>query len=187
MAQIGYLFFLFPLVSAAADPWSGFAWTGAWLQLISHALAKASMFMAAGLIAGAFGHDRIADLKGAGHRLPLTFVTFGLAGLSLMGIPPSGGFTAKWLLLLASMMEGQWWWAVVMVLGGLLAGGYIFKVLGTAFGHPLRLRRTRHPSREARNSWHFGLALCAVMLGFLPLQPSELLQIGRPVLSGAAL
>ncbi len=186
VAQIGYLFFLFPLVSAAADPWSGFAWTGAWLQLISHALAKASMFMAAGLIAVEFGHDRIADLKGAGHRLPLTFITFGLAGFSLMGIPPSGGFTAKWLLLLASVMEGQWWWAIVIVLGGLLAGGYVFKVLGTAFGERTSISPGTISVARSSELIALGLALCAVMLGFMPLQPSEFLQIGRPVLSGTA-
>ena len=60
------------------------------------------MFMAAGLIAGALGHDRIAGLSGIGKALPMTVVAFGLAGLSLMGVPPSGGFLAKWLLLTAS-------------------------------------------------------------------------------------
>ena len=51
VAQIGYLFLMFPLLtgSAAIQPWSGDAWTGGWLQLFSHAFAKAAMFMAAGL------------------------------------------------------------------------------------------------------------------------------------------
>jgi multicomponent Na+:H+ antiporter subunit D len=51
IAQIGYLFFLFPLgVGLAGSDASGAAWTGGWLQLFSHAFAKAAMFMAAGLI-----------------------------------------------------------------------------------------------------------------------------------------
>ena len=90
--------------------------------------------MAAGLIAEALGHDRIAELAGIGRAIPITVFAFGFAGLSLMGVPPSGGFVAKWLLLLATVMEGQWWWAVVMLAGGLLAGGYIFMVLGKALG-----------------------------------------------------
>ena len=57
------------------------------------------MFMAAGLIAQALGHDRIAGLGGIGRALPMTVLAFGLGGLSLMGLPPSGGFVAKWLLL----------------------------------------------------------------------------------------
>jgi multicomponent Na+:H+ antiporter subunit D len=85
IAQIGYLFFLFPLASApltvasgTTELWSGVAWTGGVLQLVSHAVAKAAMFMAAGLIAEALGHDRIAGLGGIGRALPMTVFAFGL-------------------------------------------------------------------------------------------------------------
>ena len=40
------------------------------LQAISHAMAKAAMFMAAGLIYQVVGHDRIAELAGAGRASP---------------------------------------------------------------------------------------------------------------------
>jgi multicomponent Na+:H+ antiporter subunit D len=100
VAQIGYLFLMFPLVASPQAMQAGAgAWTGGLLQAISHACAKAAMFMAAGLIAQALGHDRIAGLGGIGRALPMTMFAFALAGLSLMGLPPSGGFTAKWLLL----------------------------------------------------------------------------------------
>jgi multicomponent Na+:H+ antiporter subunit D len=180
VAQIGYLFFIFPLAgAAAADPWSGFAWTGGWLQLFSHALAKAAMFMVAGLIAETLGHDRIAEFDGLGRVLPISVFTFGIAGLSLMGVPPSGGFVAKVLLLRATVMEGQWWWAIVMLLGGLLAGGYIFMVLGKALlstSPPLKVCK---PVSRSREVVPLALALCAVLLGLVPLQPSDMLQIGR--------
>jgi formate hydrogenlyase subunit 3/multisubunit Na+/H+ antiporter MnhD subunit len=65
VAQIGYLFLMFPLATSAAGQAS--AWTGGILQAISHACAKAAMFMAAGLIAQALGHDRIAGLGGIGR------------------------------------------------------------------------------------------------------------------------
>ena len=179
VAQIGYLFFLFPLAIGATEPWSGLAWTGGWIQLLSHAFAKAAMFMAAGLIAEALGHDRLADLGGAGRVLPITFITFGIAGLSLMGIPPSGGFTAKWLLLLSSVAEGHWWWGIVMLAGGLLAGGYVFMVLGKAFGAsgttPILVEKVGRP----REVVALGLSLVAILLGLVPLEPSALLQIGR--------
>ncbi len=187
VAQIGYLFFIFPLVagSGAGDLWGNVAWTGGWLQLFSHAFAKASMFMAAGLIAEALGHDRIAELAGIGRLLPITVVAFGLAGLSLMGVPPSGGFVAKWLLLLATVMEGQWWWAVVMLAGGLLAGGYIFMVLGKALHSANTSLKAFTPVSRSREMVVLTLALFAVLLGLVPLQPSELLQIGRPEILGA--
>jgi formate hydrogenlyase subunit 3/multisubunit Na+/H+ antiporter MnhD subunit len=186
VAQIGYLFFLFPLVIGAAEPWNSLAWTGGWLQVLSHAFAKAAMFMAAGLIAESLGHDRIANLGGVGRVLPLTLFTFGLAGLSLMGVPPSGGFTAKWLLLLAAIMEGQWWWALVMLVGGLLAGGYVFMVLSKAFGAASETLALAKPVARSREVVALALALCAVLLGLVPLQPSEFLQIGRPEILGVA-
>jgi formate hydrogenlyase subunit 3/multisubunit Na+/H+ antiporter MnhD subunit len=181
IAQIGYLFFIFPLVSAdsASTPWASIAWTGGWLQLFSHAFAKAAMFMAAGLIAEALGHDKIADMGGIGRAFPVTVFAFGLAGLSLMGVPPSGGFVAKWMLLSATVMEGQWWWAVVMLVGGLLAGGYVFMVLGQTLSVNTRLT-LRAPISQLRQILVLALALCAILLGFVPLQPSGLLMIGRP-------
>ncbi|MBV9202086.1 MAG: NADH-quinone oxidoreductase subunit J [Alphaproteobacteria bacterium] len=183
VAQIGYLFLMFPLAvkPVTGHPWSTFAWTGGVVQAISHAVAKAAMFLAAGLIAEALGHDRIARLAGIGRALPVTVLAFGLGGLSLMGLPPSGGFVAKAMLLSAAVSEGQWWWAVVVLTGGLLAAGYVFLVLARSLAdpvEPLRLSATISPGRQAVV---LALALCAVLLGFVPLRPLELLQIGRPV------
>ncbi len=69
VAQVGYLFLMFPLATSDA-PWETLAWSGGLLQLVSHAFAKAAMFVAAGLIAEALGHDRIDDLAGASQGGP---------------------------------------------------------------------------------------------------------------------
>jgi formate hydrogenlyase subunit 3/multisubunit Na+/H+ antiporter MnhD subunit len=186
VAQIGYLFLMFPLAikPETGQSWSTAAWTGGVLQAISHGFAKAAMFMAAGLIAEALGHDRIAGLTGIGRALPITVFAFGLGGMSLMGLPPSGGFVAKAMLLTAAVAEGQWWWAVVVLVGGLLAGGYIFLVLAHALADPIEpLTVTRIPL--SRQAVVMAIALCAVLLGFVPLHPWELLQIGRPQFSVA--
>ncbi len=178
VAQIGYLFFLFPLAGAMGE-WSRFAWTGGMMQLVAHAVAKAAMFLAAGLIGEALGHDRIDGFAGLGRALPTVMFAFGLAGMSLMGLPPSGGFVAKAMLLLASVGEGQWWWAVVILLGGLLAAGYIFRVLTPALGGaPVTV--TVAPIAWPRQAIVLGLAICALLLGLMPLQPSQLLEVGRP-------
>jgi len=99
------------------------------LQAISHATAKAAMFMAAGLIYTTLGHDRIADLRGVAQALPMTVVAFALGGASLIGLPPSGGFLAKWLLVSAAITTAQWWWVLVMLVGGLLTSAYVFIVV----------------------------------------------------------
>ena len=47
-------------------------------------------------------------------------VAFALAAVSIIGLPPSGGFMGKWMLLNAAVADGQWWWVVVMVVHLLL-------------------------------------------------------------------
>jgi multicomponent Na+:H+ antiporter subunit D len=150
------------------------------MQLLAHAFAKAAMFMAAGLIAESLGHDRIADLGGIGRAMPMTVFAFGLGGLSLMGLPPSGGFAAKWLLLMASHgfhRGGQFFWPGVMLAGGLLAGGYIYRVLAPALASG-RASLTA-PAQRSREAIVLALALFATLLGFAPPAFFELLQIDR--------
>lgn len=184
VAQIGYLFLIFPLVmgSDATPAWQMIGWTGAVLQLVSHALAKAAMFMAVGLIAETLGHDRIDRLGGAVTVVPISVAAFALGGLSLMGLPPSGGFVAKLLMLTAAATTSNWWIAVTILAGGLLAGGYVFRVLGQAFADPPEGFAVKTRVARYREVAVLALALCAVALGFVPLQPFAFLAIGRTVL-----
>jgi len=186
VAQIGYLFLMLPLASGAHS-WAVAAWTGGVLQAVSHAFAKAAMFLAAGLVAETIGHDRISGLHGIGRLLPMTVFAFGLGGLSLMGLPPSGGFAAKWLLLSAAVESGQWQWAAVMLMGGLLAGGYVFRVLAPALAAPNEPVPQRQRVAPGREILVLVLALCAMLIGFAPPELLDLLQIGRPVSTMAVL
>ncbi len=178
VAQIGYLFIMFPL---AADPGTtDLALTGGMFQAASHAFAKAAMFMAAGLIVGVLGHDRIVDLRGIGRALPVTVFSFGIAALSLIGVPPSGGFVTKWLLLTAAVATGQWWWALVMLAGSLLAGGYMLRIIAPAFADADKPLNLHAPVPLHREAVALGLALFSLFLGLVPQKSVELLRIGRP-------
>lgn len=127
VAQIGYLFLFFPLArtTRALDAVTVF--------IFAHALAKAAMFLAAGNILFCLGHDRIRELDHIARRLPLSLAAFGIAGVCIMGLPPSGSFIAKWLLIEAAFESGAWGWAVVIVAGSLLSAAYVFRVVGHAF------------------------------------------------------
>jgi len=170
--QLGYLFLAFPLATSIA-------WKGALYLVVSHALAKAAMFMAAGNILRFGGHDRIADLDRVAQRLPLTLTAFALAGVSSMGLPPSGGFIAKWLLLEEAMRSGQWWWVIILILGGLLAAAYVFKVIGHAFTQA----EVTHKARAVPASMEWtalALALSTILLGLFAPWPLTLMEIGLP-------
>ena len=176
VAQLGYLLMIFPLLilapgatTASAD-WLSPAWTAGIFQVMAHAFAKASFFLSAGIIIMAFGHDRIESLRDLVSRMPMIVMAIGLAGVSLIGLPPSGGFVAKWMLLQGIFLSGQWWWAPAVLAGSLLAAGYVFRILRLAFA-PAHKKETFRPVPK-------GLQLCALLLAlgsFLIVLPSEYL------------
>jgi formate hydrogenlyase subunit 3/multisubunit Na+/H+ antiporter MnhD subunit len=169
VAQIGYLFLMFPLafdVGAAAIVRGG-ALTGGMLQAIAHATAKAAMFMAAGLVYVALGHDRIAGLAGIGRALPVSVLTFAIAGAALMGLPPSGAYAAKKLLVDAAAASGQWWWELVLDVGGLLTASYVVLVLAHALSPATTPVEPRARVSRLGQGAALALALCSAALGFV--------------------
>jgi formate hydrogenlyase subunit 3/multisubunit Na+/H+ antiporter MnhD subunit len=178
VAQLGYLFLMFPL--ALRPDTRAEVWTGGLVFLLSHATAKAAMFLAAGNVQRAAGDDRIEALDGMTRRLPISTFAMGLAGVSLVGLPPSAGFVGKWLLIVASLEQGQWWWVAAILGGSLLAAAYVTRLLSHAF--------TRAPERPTgvsipyRMEWPaFVLALLSVILGLFAAGPARML---GEVLSG---
>ena len=180
VAQIGYLFLIFPLAGgeSSAQPWAAGVWSGAIFHAVSHALAKAAMFLCAGLFIRAAGQDDMAALRGMAQELPVASFAFCLAGVTLIGLPPSGAFTAKYMMLTASIASGQWWWAAVLLGGGLMAAIYLYRPVDALFskGAP----EIRH--RPARwEEWvPVTLALAAILLGIFSALPFDLVSIGRP-------
>lgn len=172
VAQIGYLFILFTLATPEA-------WSGGVYHALSHAFAKAAMFMSAGTLMHALGTDDLDDLDGASERFPVSVYAFGLAGITLMGLPFSGGFTAKWLLLSAALETGQWWHAVVVLVGGLLAAGYLLRALARLLA-PAPAVKVLHEPARAMEATALVLACVALLLGLVSAPVLELLQVGAP-------
>jgi formate hydrogenlyase subunit 3/multisubunit Na+/H+ antiporter MnhD subunit len=180
VAQMGYLFLFFPLL-AAAEPGAAREDLLAALVLfaLSHGFAKAALFLAAGHIQQCAGHDRIAELSGTAQRLPATTFVIALASVALIGLPPSGAFTAKWLLLSGAIAAGQWWWVLVVLAGTLLAAAYSFRLLGRAFGFEptpyscITAVRTEVPALALALTATLGLGLAGDALW-------PLLQVGGP-------
>ncbi len=184
LAQIGYLFLMFPLAfdAGAGEFVRGGALMGGTLQAISHATAKAAMFMAAGLIYKAYGHDRIADLAGAARSVPLSVLAFAIGGVALMGVLPSGAYLAKKLLLQAADDSGQWWWEWVLQAGGFLTTSYVVLVIAHACRIPDRAVTPRVSVPRIQELAALSLALCSLALALAAVVgpvPGELL--GNPL------
>lgn len=172
VAQLGYLFLVFPLLAP-----EGTALAAGVMHAVSHGLAKAAMFAAAGVLIHVTGHDNVSDVAGAAQRVPLTLFAFALAGMTLMGLPPSGGFLAKWLLLEAALARDAWALAAVVIAGGLFAAAYVFRVLRPAF----LLVAPDEPAAPAPRvlEWTaFLLAAASVLIGLRGVEILRLLAVG---------
>ncbi|MET4176587.1 multicomponent Na+:H+ antiporter subunit D [Bradyrhizobium sp. LA6.1] len=169
LAQIGYLFLMFPLAFGASGKLeSDQALAGGLLQAVSHATAKAAMFMAVGSIYTGLGHDRITGLRGVARALPLSVLAFAIGGIALMGVQPSGASLAKELLLQDTARTGQWWWAVVLQAGGMFTTAYVVLVLSHAFAPSDQPITLIGPVPLSRDLAALALALCSLFLGLLP-------------------
>jgi formate hydrogenlyase subunit 3/multisubunit Na+/H+ antiporter MnhD subunit len=175
VAQLGYLLLVIPLASSLA-------FQAASYHLLSHGLAKAAMFLAAANILKSAGTDRLSKLAGVDQRLPLDVFALALGGVSIMGLPPSGGFLAKWLFLQAAWEAQAWALVLLIALGGLLAAAYLFRMLAVICLHP-RHRRHLPPPNRAPNMASIAallLGLAAVLAGFTSAPVLELVRSGLP-------
>lgn len=178
VAQLGYLLLILPMASVTA-------WQGATYQILSHGLAKAAMFLAAANILHALGSDRLRDLQGLDQRQPLSLFALALAGVSIMGLPPSGGFLAKWLLLEAAWRSEQWWLIAVLIAGSLLAAAYVFRILAAALrrddpteAQPVTRPVASIPSLQTASA--LLLALLALLAGFAAAPILAFIETGVP-------
>ncbi len=181
VAQVGYLFVIFPLMFESfriGGDWAGRVWAGGVYHALSHGLAKASLFLAAGVVIHACGDDGLESLKGLGDRIPMTVTGMALAGVSLMGVPPGAGFLAKWLMLTVAMKTGRWDLALVIIAGGLAAVGYLLRVFRQLMsdGNPADF----HAPPRIMEWMVLLLAILSVVFGLSSLPVFSVLTQGAP-------
>lgn len=189
VAQLGYLFLVFPLAtpSPSEQTWAAAAWSGTVFHGLAHGLAKAAMFLAAGTMILSARGDQLENMTGVGRSVPIASTAFAMAAVSLIGLPPSGGFTAKYLMLTASFASGQWWWAGIFIAGGLLSAAYLLRPLNV-------LMRTREEHMQPLRSVHWSLevlplvlAVSAVLVGVMSMPLYQVIEAGSPILSDEVL
>jgi len=174
VAQIGFLFVFFPLLPGS--PIQGIK--AAIYFALSHSCAKAAMFMASGTIFLQLGHDRIRDMAGIQQLLPMSCFAFSLAGLSLMGLPPSGGFIAKYLYISQAINQGNWWLAAVIILGSLLTVAYVYRVVAQLLSPKIVKGRQQREKISSSMEWSaLALALMALLLGLIAPHTLGLLEV----------
>jgi multicomponent Na+:H+ antiporter subunit D len=108
---------------------SPLALVGALLHVVNHAFMKACLFFVAGSFRYRRGTVEISRFTGLGRSMPWTALAFTLAALSMIGVPPTGGFFSKWYLLLGALEIANGWFVAVILLSSLLNAVYFFRIV----------------------------------------------------------
>lgn len=154
-------------------------------HIISHAMMKATLFLAAGVIIHKTGKKDISDLKGIGFEMPITMLCFTTASLAMIGIPPLNGFVSKIMLSMGALEAGHTFFVLLLIISSLMNGIYYLPIIIAAFfgreedtevtvkDKPLISKRFVPLFKEAAPSMLFPLVVLAALCIILGLFPTN--------------
>jgi proton-translocating NADH-quinone oxidoreductase chain N len=126
ISQIGFIFLGFSLGNEIGV-------AGALLYILMHGLAKAGLFLCAGIIEQNAKTKDITRMGGFLQVMPVTGVSFLFCSFSVMGIPPFGGFFSKYMIISGTFAAGHLIIAATFLFGALLTILYLFRVFNLVF------------------------------------------------------
>jgi len=122
--------------------------SGSLLFVLTHGLAKAGLFLCAGIVIHAVHTKDIREMGGLIKTMPVTAVAFLACAFSVIGIPPFGGFFAKFFVILGTVQAGRPWVAALGLFTAVLTMFYLFKAFSLVF-----LGEAKRPARRRPNPW----------------------------------
>ncbi len=126
ISQIGFIFLGFSIGNEI-----GIA--GSLLYILMHGLAKAGLFLCAGIVEQNTKTKDITKLGGLFQTMPVTAVSFLFCAFSVMGIPPFGGFFSKYMVIASAFQSGHILIAVMFLFGAILTILYLFRAFDSVF------------------------------------------------------
>lgn len=151
VSQIGFIF-----LGLAIHNTTGIA--GGLLYILTHGLAKAGLFLCAGIIEQNTGTKDITKLGGLMKGMPLTALAFLFCSFSVMGIPPFGGFFAKYLVFSGAVVSGRLALTALFLVGAFMTILYLLRVFFLLF-----LGDNKIEAKEGSWSMVSSVALLAVL------------------------
>lgn len=129
-------------------------------------ITTALSFMAVG-IANHYGFKTIEDFSGLGRKMPLLSLALLIACLSFAGVPPFGGFMAKYLVFTAAIEANMSWLAVIGVLTSVLQVAYLLRLVNYMYARNPKVERIIKEPRKLLIPI-FVLAAAIIILGLYP-------------------
>lgn len=143
-------------------------------------LTTALAFMTVGII-NSHGFKTLDDVTGIGKKMPWVSIALIIAGLSFAGVPPFGGFMAKYFVFTAAIEANYSWLAVIGVLTSVLQTAYIFRLANTMYG---KQAKDDKPVVFKMNKKIFiPIVILAAAIFILGLFPNIVLQLIQPVIN----
>jgi multicomponent Na+:H+ antiporter subunit D len=155
---------------------------GGAMHIATHAMGKITLFFCAGAIYVATHKKNISEMSGLGRAMPFTFGAFGLAALSMIGVPPVGGFISKLYLLVGALDAGSIGLILVLVASALLNAAYFAPVVYHAFFSPAPAADAGRHYGEAPLAMLIPLCVTAAISVLLGLFPGVFLHFAAAVL-----
>ena len=129
IGQVGLILFAISIGTAESI-------SGGLFQVLSHALSKALLFLAAGYMIYKVGSRDIKEMKGIGIKMPITSFCFLIGAFSLVGLPPFIGFPSKFIIIKSALLthQGYFYFLIgAVLLGTVIEISYFFKLLQRIF------------------------------------------------------
>jgi proton-translocating NADH-quinone oxidoreductase chain M len=168
VSQIGYIFLGFAVMTEAGV-------TGSVLFILMHGLAKAGLFLCAGIVIHGTHKRDIREMGGLFKTMPLTALAFLLCAFSVIGIPPFGGFFSKFLVIMGTVKAGLVAAAAVALFTAILTMFYLLRTFSQVF-----LGEVKTPGHEGTRSMVAVVAILAVLslvAGLLITYPAALAEV----------
>jgi multicomponent Na+:H+ antiporter subunit D len=176
VAQLSYVIFGVALLTPSGI-------TGSIMHIVIHAFGKITLFFCAGAIYVAAHKTKVSELDGIGKKMPFTMIAFSLAALSLIGIPPLGGFISKWYLAMGVIEAENIPMIAVLVVSSILNACYFLPIVYRAFFKDLPQGETTE-RKEAPALMIVPLMLTAIGTMALFFFPSLFLDLAKMVVAG---
>lgn len=175
VSQAGYI-----ILGLMAGSFNGYS--TALFYAAAYALMNTAVFLAAAHVARASGEDNpsLKHFEGLAEKSPFLALLLLLGLLSLAGIPPLAGFTAKWFLFSAAMDQGHWFLVLWAVLNSVVSLFYYLTLVKHAY---LAKPVNPAPIRLDWGSKMLGVFLFVSLVG-LGVYPDPILGLARLAVSG---
>jgi multicomponent Na+:H+ antiporter subunit D len=156
------------------------AMAGGLFYLINDSVMQATLFMIAGAVAHYHGAQTLDDLRGVGNRSPWLTGALVIVAISMVGLPPTGGFFGKWNIVLGAL-EAQHYLAVFGVLAStLLTLGYFLRLFTCWFHQPVNVQAEQ---LQVAVPLRISLGIASIALIVLGLASDSIVQVLLETLS----